>query len=131
MLYTFLRKAKKDERPKDDKTGAYLNQDGSVSKKQPPPYFHRELVYRSEAERENARHRAVEEYVEMEKRRDGTLPIYKTPETGQMGHCGYCPVRDYCEIHEQGGDWEELRKLTTKTWDPYAAHEVAEEGKAR
>lgn len=131
MLYTFLRKAKKDPRPQDDKTGARLNQDGSISKKQPPPYFHRELVYRSEHEREEARQRAVSEFVEMEMRRAGALPIYKTPETGQMGHCGYCPVRDYCEIQEQGGDWKELRGLTTQEWDPYAAHEIKEEGKMR
>lgn len=131
MLYTMLRKAKRDERPKDDKTGAYLNQDGSVSKRQPPPYFHRELVYRSQTERERARERAISEYSEMLKRKAGTLPIFKTPETGSMGHCSWCPVRDICEVHEQGGDWKELRNLTTEEWDPYSAHEIQEEGKAR
>jgi len=131
MLYTMLRKAKRDERPQDAKTGAYLNQDGTVSKRQPPPYFHRELVYRSEAERENARRRAISEFMDMTAKRNGFQAIYKTPETGPMGHCSWCPVRDVCEIHEQGGDFEELRSLTMEKWDPYSAHEIQEEGKAR
>lgn len=40
VMYNFLRKALPDRRPQNDK-GQYLNQDGSVSKKQPPPYFQR------------------------------------------------------------------------------------------
>lgn len=130
MLYTFLRKAKRDGREQNAQ-GLYLNQDGSISKKQPPPMFHRELVYRSEVERTKARERAVIEVLLMMAHRRGVLPIYKTPETGQMGHCGFCPVRDLCELHESGDDWGLLLRSTMREWDPYDAHEIEEEGKAR
>lgn len=130
MLYTFLRKAKPDGREKNAQ-GLYLNQDGTVSKKQPPPLFHRELVYRSLRERENARERAVIEVLLMMAHRRGLLPIIKTPETGQMGHCGFCPVRDLCELHESGDDWQLMQRSSMTKWDPYDAHEIEEEGKAK
>lgn len=130
MLYTFLRKGKRDGREQNAQ-GLYLNQDGTVSKKQPPPMFHRELVYRTEVEREKARERAVIEVLLMMAHRRGVLPIFKTPETGQMGHCGFCPVRDLCELHESGDDWGLMQRSTMREWDPYDAHEIEEEGKAR
>jgi hypothetical protein len=130
MLYTFLRKTRRDTRPVDAQ-GLALNKDGSVSKQQPLPMFHRELVYRSEAEREHARVRAVEEVIEMSAVRLGNLPAYKTPATGSMGHCGFCAVRDLCELDESDGDWQLLRKASFTTWEPYGSHEIKEEGKAR
>jgi hypothetical protein len=123
MLYTFLRKAKRDDR-EQDADGNYLNQDGSVSGKQPSPRFHRELVYRSESEREKARRRVCEEVVEMIAVRQGILGPYKNPDTGSNGHCGWCPQRDVCELHEAGADWETLRDVTMIEWDPYDAHEI-------
>jgi hypothetical protein len=130
MLYTFLRKARRDTRPKDA-DGHYLNQDGSVSKRQPPPYFHRELVYRSDAERGNARRRAVQEFIEMQAGRRGDLALYKTPATGATGHCRWCPFFDICELDEMGADWQSMRDQTMEKWEPYDAHEIEEEGKAR
>lgn len=131
MLYTFLRKAYEDDRPKDPATGARLNKDGTISKKQPLPLFHRDIVYRSESSREKARERAVLEAVEMWQRRNGILPIYKTPETGSMGHCGWCSYRDPCELHEEGADYESMLKAGFKPWDPYSSHEIREENKRR
>src|SRR5579872_1493682 len=49
IIYNFLRKWMGDDRPQDEH-GNYLNKDGSVSKKQPPPAFQRETVTRSPAE---------------------------------------------------------------------------------
>lgn len=123
MLYTFLRKAKRDDRDQDA-DGQYLNKDGSVSKNQPSPRFHRELIYRSESEREKARERVVHEVLEMLAMRNGVLAVYKNPETGSNGHCGWCPMRDICELHEAGADWELLRDATMTTWEPYDAHEI-------
>lgn len=128
MVFTFLRKGRRDTRPTNAQ-GLCLNQDGSVSKKQPPPFFHREQVYRSEIEQNNARTRAVQEFVEMLEGRHGLLALYKTPETGSMGHCGFCPVKDTCEIHEAGGDWKLMRDSSMEKWDGYSAHEIEEEGK--
>jgi hypothetical protein len=123
MLYTFLRKAKRDDRERDDE-GYYLNQDGTRSKKQPLPRFHRELVYRSESEREKARLRVVEEVLDMMAIRKTGIGAYKNPETGSNGHCGWCPMRHVCELHEAGADYEELIESEMTTWDPYDAHEI-------
>jgi hypothetical protein len=128
MLYTFMRKAMRDDRPKD-KDGYSLNKNGEISKRQPPPYFHRELVYRSEHERELARQRALDEFYDMEAIRRGKLVAYKSPGSPPNSHCSWCPLRDYCELHEVGADWEGMRAATFTKWDPYDAHEVEEEGK--
>lgn len=130
MVYTFLRKAKLDERPRNAQ-GQYLNQDGSVSKKQPPPYFHREIVYRDREQTDRARQRAVEEVLDMQAMRDGTRPVYKSPGLGYPDQqCKACPFFDICELHEIGADWESMRDASLTTWDPYADHEIKEEGKA-
>lgn len=129
MLYTFLRKAKKDERPTDAR-GQALNKDGSVSARQPGAYFHRELVYRDREQTDKARERAVHVAMEMAAVRAGVLAVYKSPGLSfpdqQCKGCGYF---DLCELHEIGADWESLRDATMKPWDPYSAHEIAEEGK--
>lgn len=123
MLYTFLRKAKRDDR-EEDSEGYKLNQDGTRSGRQPSPRYHRELIYRSESEREKARIRFINEVLEMMAVRAGVLEAYKNPETGANGHCGWCPQRDVCELHEAGVDWETLSELTMTEWDPYSVHEI-------
>lgn len=130
MLFSFLRKAKRDDRPVDAH-GHALNKDGSVSKVQPTPMFHRELVYRSGAEREAARRRAVLEFLDMRAVRDGEAEAYKTPGSPPNSHCNFCQYVDMCELHETGSDWESFRDASFIKWEPYAAHEIEEEGKAR
>lgn len=128
MLYTFLYKAKRDERTVDAH-GHALNKDGTVSRRQPTPRFHRDIVYRAEHDRNEARQRAIQEVGEMNMVKAGTLQPYKTPETGAMGHCSWCQFNDICELHEVGADWEALRDATMEEWEPYGAHEIKEEGK--
>lgn len=130
MLYTYLRKGKPDPRP-TNADGYCLNKDGTVSKSQPSPLFHRELVYRSEANRERARERASAEAIEMAAVRQGRMAVYKTPGSGPQSHCNWCGYRDLCELHESGADWEGLRDVTMTQWDPYGDHEIEEEGKGR
>lgn len=133
IIFNFLRKALKDDRPQNDE-GLYLNQPtkaelkefgdnypGSVSKNQPPVYFHRENTYRTEPEREKKRRDVLNEVREMGMVRDGKLAIYKNP--GQM-NCGGCGFKDICELEEAGADWEALRDATMAPWDPYAEHEL-------
>lgn len=157
MLYNYLRKAEKDERPRNS-AGQYLNlptvevlkaalleadpqasvrgakrEDlldmlkghginglllGEPSKHQPPPLFHRELIFRTQAERRSTMQRIHEQVTEMNLVRAGKMPHYKAPSKD----CRFCEWRDICEIHEQGNDWKELKRMTTKKWDPYAAH---------
>lgn len=129
MLYTFLHKGKRDPRPKNAQ-GQSLNKDNSVSKKQPVPMFHRELVYRSEADQDAARQRAVDQFVEMQACRLGELPIYKSPGTGYPNQqCKGCEFRDVCELHEIGEDWQSLARATLVEWDPYSAQAIESEGR--
>lgn len=145
MLYNHLRKAVPDERPFDLVNGKkiYLNKPtakelkehgadfrGSYSKTQPAPYFARTPIYRDFDERENARAQVLAEFRDMEAirgegERDGTSPppesAYKNQ--GQFT-CPGCWAFDICELHEMGADWGEMRAISTKTWEPYAAHEI-------
>jgi hypothetical protein len=172
MLYTFLKKSKRDDRPvndsgyalnkpKKDAIMAYYEEEnvplpkagtgkngnvvlddlianlgdaalalGEVSKDQPAKRFHREIVYRGQADRDNARARVVEEFLEMTAVKAGLMPYRKTPGSGYPSlQCKACSVRDLCEIDESGQDWEEARDLTMTDWNPYDAHEIVEEGK--
>lgn len=127
--FNFLRKAKPDERPYTVENGRkyFLNNDGSISKKQPAPYFERTTVWRHQMEQERVRRRAVGEFADMEQMRrdlaDGAedAAAYKNP---TKTNCPGCWAFDICELHEAGANWQELRDLTTHVWDPYEAHEI-------
>lgn len=123
MLFNFLRKTKLDERPSLMENGRryHLNQDGSISKRQPAPYFARIPIYRDFKERERAKTTVLDEYAEMEAVHAGRLTAYKNP--GQFT-CPGCWLLDICELHEIGADYQSMIDMTTKTWDPYDAHEV-------
>lgn len=123
MLYNFLRKQKPDERPSKFVNGKrlYLNNDGSVSKKQPSPYFLRQPIFRDDYDRGQAKRRALIDMRRIEMLRAGELEITKNP---GMFTCPGCWARDACELHETGGDFESFLKDSTRPWDPYAEHEV-------
>jgi hypothetical protein len=123
IMFNFLRKAMPDERPQNA-AGNYLNKDGSVSLKQPPPYFHREYVYRDPADLDALRVRVLQEAREHWLVRHGKLAVYKNP--GKFTCLG-CQFKDMCELHEAGADWETYRNMTMGTWDPYDAHEIQSE----
>lgn len=125
ILYTFLRKAMPDERPTNE-NGHALNKDGSVSKRQPNPLFHRQLVYRDEHERQMLHARVLAQAREMKRLRSGLDPIYKAP---SRFHCMACPFKDPCELHEAGADYKTFLRGAYKTKDQYSAHEIANEGK--
>lgn len=123
IMFNFMRKAMPDDRP-TNAAGNYLNQDGSISKKQPPAYFHREYVHRDAADLANLRTRVYEEAREHYLVREGKLAVYKNPGPFTCMGCGF---KDMCELHEAGADWEAFRNMTMATWDPYAAHEIRSE----
>lgn len=115
VMYNYLRKGKPDDRPKDEH-GRALNKDGSVSKKQPAPLFHRQHVYRSPASRKEQLKRLRKEAYEIRQARDGQLPIYKNA----TSDCTWdCPFFDVCVLHEEGGDWREVMNQLYEVWDPY------------
>lgn len=125
ILYNFLRKHDEDKRPRDA-DGYALNKDGSISKKQPPPLFERQRVYRGQVERDNLLRRVQYQVAVMKRVADGRSPVFKTILNGCSGMFG-CQYREMCEVHECGGDWESVRDATMTTWEPYSAHELQEE----
>jgi hypothetical protein len=125
MLFNFLRKAKPDERPYKivNKQKIHLNKDDTVSKRQPSPYFVRQPIYRDEYDREQSKARTLADYARIEAVREGTLEPLKSP--GQFT-CPMCSVRDVCELHETGSDWQSMLQMTMSPWDPYSDHEIKE-----
>jgi hypothetical protein len=109
IMYNFLRKTKGDDRPQDE-GGAYLNKNGEVSKRQPPPAFVRKLVERSPREQSTQMIRLANEVKVMNAVRDGTIPVTKntTRECATM-----CEFFAACVLHERG---------STRAFDEYVRH---------
>lgn len=123
ILYNFLRKAMKDERPKND-AGHSLNKNGTVSKKQPSPIFDRQPVYRGEVDKNYIIKRTIQQAKEMALARKGELAIYKNPRgTYPDQHCMGCGFKDMCELHETGSNWEEYREAVMDRANPNANYE--------
>jgi hypothetical protein len=96
---------------------------GEPSKRQPAELFKRHPIYRGEAEREYARHTAIQDYMQMMTIINGERPARKMYPDGPFG-CTSCAYKDICELHETGSDWESMQDATMAVWDPYAEHEV-------
>lgn len=124
ILYNFLRKGKKDLRPQNE-YGQYLNKNGTISKRQPSKLFDRYPVYRDAADRANLVYRVRAEAWEINRARNGKVPIYKNPQMGCAGAMGEskCPFYDMCCLHESGAEWQEMIDLEYKRWDPYEDHQ--------
>jgi hypothetical protein len=117
ITYNFLRKGvPTDTRPRN-KAGLFLNQDGTVSKRQntQAPLFLRHEVERTRQERKNQIKRIQDEALHMEAIRAGTLPVTKNT----TRDCSFCDFFEVCELHEAGGDWEGLMTATMRKRDPY------------
>lgn len=120
LTFNFLRRTRRDTRPQDEE-GHYLNLDGSVSKRQPSPIFHREPTWRSTHDRDQVRRRALNDFREMQMVESGDLAVTKNPGPFTCTGCGWL---DVCELHETGADWRPMLAATTEEWSPYAEHEV-------
>lgn len=118
MLYNVLKKTKPDTRPQNEH-GQYLNQDGTVSKRQPEPPYHRSFIYRDVHDRDALIRRLCQEAMEIKMVQEGRLPVYKNP----TNFCPFmCNFFDACELDECGGDAETYLEMTTEPYDPYDAH---------
>lgn len=98
---------------------------GEVSKRQPDALFHRELIWRTAAERRTQIRRIQQEALQMQALRDRTFLPTKNP-TKDCSHD--CPFFQMCELHEAGDDWQAFRDSTFTRVDPYADHR---EGRSR
>lgn len=123
VTYNFLRKGLPDLRPKN-KDGVSLNKDGTVSKRQPAPFFERQEMIITGEDTDNFQYRIRAEAWEMQQVRAGKIPLYKNP----TRDCDWdCPFRDACEVHEMGGDYQSILDLEMVKWNPYEEHLLVEE----
>jgi hypothetical protein len=120
LVYNFVRKATPPDRP-TNAAGLYLNKDGTVSKRQPPPFFHRERIERTAKERNRQIQRIGEEALHIKAIRDGRLPITKTPTRDCKWDCSFF---DLCNIHETMGDIAFAKKALFKEEDPYQEYKT-------
>lgn len=93
---------------------------GDVSKSQPPLYFERHEVYKTEAERATQIRRIQEEAVFSEAYRKGFLPVVKSPSKD----CAWCPFSKMCELDESGDQeavelFKELQYHVTSPYEVY------------
>jgi PD-(D/E)XK nuclease superfamily len=115
IVYNFLRKSKKDERPRNE-GGAYLNANGTVSKRQPPERFVRHKVERLASEQRTQMERLADEVAVMNAMRAGTIPVYKNT----TRDCTFCEFFIMCQLHEQGNDnWREVAAASYRQRNPY------------
>ena len=120
LMVNYLRRARRDDRPRNA-LGQSLNKDGSVSKRQQAPIFHREPTWRTDHDRDEVVRRALNDHREMEMVKRGDLALRKNP---SPWNCRGCAWLDVCELHETGHDWEIMLNGTTESWSPYDEHEI-------
>lgn len=119
ILYNYLRKAKPDQRERDG-SGFYLNKDGSVSKRQPAPEFHREIVERTPSEVDQQFRRIRDDAVWMRAVDSGRAPLIKNTTPS----CPYCPFFDLCVLDEKGNKRavKAYKQSSFTVEDPYRDH---------
>lgn len=125
IWFNFLRKGLPDERPwqpsENGMQRVYLNQDGTPSKRQPAPLYHREPVYRNPRTKPMIRARAMVDFKRMRYLRAHPEEVSKSP---SRFHCSMCAFKDMCILHEDGADWPSYVSGMMSAWDPYNAHEI-------
>lgn len=127
ILYNWLRKAARDPNTRTNAEGYNINKDGTVSKRQPSPFFARELTFRGPVEAKAVRHRVLQQARDMIlARRDPERYVYKNPGPQFMPNCKFCPFKDPCELHETGHDYKTMLKAEYEVWEPYESHNLPE-----
>lgn len=92
---------------------------GERSAIQPGPLFERHTIHRTRTERSQTLRRIQETALHMELFREGLLIPVKNP----TKDCHWdCEFKDVCELHERGGNWEDLLQIGFRREDPYADH---------
>lgn len=117
ITYNFMRKSMPDDRPRNEE-GLSLNQNGSVSKRQPVAAFVRHTVERSQSEVRTQMSRMADEMAVMNAVREGVIPITKTPTKMCPRTCEFW---DLCGLHERGSERavKAMKASTFSSDDPY------------
>lgn len=130
ILYNFLRKALPDERPQNSQ-GKYLNQDGSVSKRQPSPFFLRKPVAMTRQAKIITLQRVSEEAkvitlrtLELRTKELSPDQLPKTPHKSCPKTCQYFTM---CVAEEEGTNIKDMERLMFVRQDPYLYEEESTE----
>lgn len=122
ILYNFLRKALPDQRPTNAE-GKYLNQNGSISKRQPPANFVREPITLTKASKVIALNRIAEETIRITKVtlaiRNKELNPHHLPKTPHWSCPRHCDFWAMCRAEEEGADIRDMEKALYIRRDPY------------
>jgi hypothetical protein len=119
ITYNILRKGLPDTTREKNRDGLYLNKDGSISKQQPAPLFHREPVRRTSGEQETQARRVLDEVAQMNAVRSGQFQPTKNPTRECAWDCAFFHL---CQLHEANEDWEFYKQGVFTVEDPYADH---------
>lgn len=119
IVYNFLRKGKRDDRPRNA-DGQALNKDGTVSKTQPTPLFKRHGVMLSRSEMRRQVEKISAEVQAMDAYRSRQLPIFKTP----TRDCSWdCDFYNMCLLDESNPeDVPDFKRAVYAVKDPYASY---------
>lgn len=130
IMYNYIRKAFPDTR-KTDHNGHYLNQDGSVSKRQPPAYFLRHPLPLSDKAKAVTLRRLQAEATRFTEWRqsiiDGEIDpmwIDKTPHHSCPKFCDFFKI---CRLEEEGADITDMRRNLFVQRNPYDYAETTDE----
>lgn len=122
IMYNFLRKALPDQRPTNAK-GQYLNQNGSVSKRQPPANFVREPITLTSRSKVIALNRIAEETIRITKVtlaiRNKELDPHHLPKTPHWSCPKHCQFWAMCKAEEEGANIRDMEKALYIRRDPY------------
>lgn len=94
---------------------------GDISKLQPQPMFKRHEVIHTPSERKTAIEEMKADHFIMEGMRQGTIPVYKVPDSS----CSWqCPFFTMCELKQSRGDVEEFAKSVYSRRDPHEVYKT-------
>lgn len=126
ILYNFVRKALVDQRDRNA-DGLYLNKDGKVSAKQPPPYFLRKPIKVSRKARAITLVRVQLETVEItqlaQQIRDKKIDPRGLSKTPHSSCENFCPFFNMCVAEEEGANISFMEKTLFRRRNPYLYEE--------
>lgn len=126
IIYNYLRKALPDLRPTNEQ-GRYLNKDGSVSKRQPPPLFKRFPVHMTAKAKIITLGRMQQDAILLttvtQEIRDGHIDPMDIPKVPHYSCPKICPFFDMCVAEESGVDIRDMERSLFIRRDPYLYEE--------
>jgi hypothetical protein len=129
IMYNFIRKALPDERETDEQ-GRSLNNDGTVSKRQPIPILRRvPLVLTTQATNIALKRLKNEVYVINRLTRairNGDIDPHIIAKTPHSSCVKFCPYFAMCVTEEQGGNISHMQQTMYRCQDPYDYADTAE-----